>query len=417
MIRTGSIVTGKRRGRDCFGGRIWRFLTFGTFAFASAMSTETAWGAGTIGVPACNGTVGHHDSWAEGGVRGAPNTHVTAVERFTPPAYPYNYEQVCLVWYRNDFVGEDDCAFEIVFYDDDGPFGLPGTLLAAIPVIARDVPTGSYQQFSFDVSSAGVQILHDDVYIGARWSVSSSADNTLAFDESPATGLQHGFWYSNADQTWYAIQSIGGWTDYKSLLISVRGSMQDCNSNQISDPVEVMNGFAPDCNGNLLPDSCDSNADGDAHPDDCDNCDFAANDGQEESDGDGPGDACDNCPFVANASQEDDDGDGVGNACDNCLSAANGDQADADGDGRGDACDNCPGVVNAGQEDVDGSGVGDACESGAAVLDNGEVVGEGEAADACCGAGSGMTVAPLMLMGGPLLRRRVRRMAFRARMA
>jgi hypothetical protein len=141
--------------------------------------------------------------------------------------------------------------------------------------------------------------------------------------------------------------------------------------------------------------------DGDAVPNDSDNCPTIPNPGQEDNDGDGEGDACDddvdgdtvpndtdNCPTIANPNQEDNDGDGEGDACDddddgdtipdisdNCPLVANPGQEDSDGDGDGDACDddddgdaipdisdNCPLVANPGQEDSDGDGEGDACD-------------------------------------------------------
>ncbi len=57
-------------------------------------------------------------------------------------------------------------------------------------------------------------------------------------------------------------------------------------------------------------------ADGDAVPDERDNCPLDANPGQTDGDGDGLGDACDNCRLEPNPEQIDTDADGVGDACD-----------------------------------------------------------------------------------------------------
>lgn len=70
-------------------------------------------------------------------------------------------------------------------------------------------------------------------------------------------------------------------------------------------------------------------SDGDGVADEADNCPLAANPEQSDLDGDAHGDACD----------DDDDGDGVADADDVCPTVSDPLQSDADGDGRGDACD------------------------------------------------------------------------------
>lgn len=76
--------------------------------------------------------------------------------------------------------------------------------------------------------------------------------------------------------------------------------------------------------------------DADTRPDVTDNCQMAANFGQEDRDADGIGDVCDRFP---DDPANDVDGDGFGVLADNCATAANATQKDWDDDGLGDACD------------------------------------------------------------------------------
>jgi hypothetical protein len=132
----------------------------------------------------------------------------------------------------------------------------------------------------------------------------------------------------------------------------------DCNLNSQLDRCDILDGISHDCDGDLKPDECEVNADGDLYIDDCDKCRLVASENNADTDRDFLGDVCDNCPTVANANQADLDADGRGDACDddidndgvvnvldNCLIISNADQADADGDHFGDACDACPGTV------------------------------------------------------------------------
>ena len=98
----------------------------------------------------------------------------------------------------------------------------------------------------------------------------------------------------------------------------------------------------------------DGDRDGDAIPDEGDNCPDAWDPSQIDADGDGLGDACDPCPIDPDSvdceppSADDFDADGVPNDTDNCPSVSNADQLDSDGDLKGDACDACPEDANPG---------------------------------------------------------------------
>ena len=100
------------------------------------------------------------------------------------------------------------------------------------------------------------------------------------------------------------------------------------DKNNVSIPIDALNRAyvvvshdGPD-GGTIIGDSsgeiftCAMDADSDLVPDGADNCDNAANFGQEDGDSDTVGNACDNCPAQANANQTNTDGDGSGDVCD-----------------------------------------------------------------------------------------------------
>ncbi len=89
--------------------------------------------------------------------------------------------------------------------------------------------------------------------------------------------------------------------------------IDDCNQNGVDDFEDLDNGTSDDCDGNDLPDECQTDTDGDGVIDPCDTC--AGDDDKLDSDLDGLADCLDNCPNNANADQTDSDGDGVGDAC------------------------------------------------------------------------------------------------------
>ncbi|MEZ5357469.1 MAG: thrombospondin type 3 repeat-containing protein [Candidatus Zixiibacteriota bacterium] len=167
----------------------------------------------------------------------------------------------------------------------------------------------------------------------------------------------------------------------------------------VADGDQDSDGYADDCDncpyaynpgqddndGDYAGDVCDLDDDNDGVEDATDNCHFVSNSDQSDLDSDGEGDLCDactdpdedgygnpdlpmttcdidNCPDVYNPLQEDADSDGVGDACDNCPSDYNPGQEDTDGDGYADACDNCESIYNPDQTDTDSDGFGDVCD-------------------------------------------------------
>ena len=128
--------------------------------------------------------------------------------------------------------------------------------------------------------------------------------------------------------------------------------------------------------GDTFGDACDTDDDNDGVLDELDNCPLVSNPLQPDYDVDNLGDACDlddddddvpdaqdNCPYTFNPGvfdeatqtwiQADRDGDGIGDVCSN----------DIDGDGVSDGRDNCRDLPNPNQRDIDADGVGDACDA------------------------------------------------------
>lgn len=310
---------------------------------------------GIISIAACNGTTGHDDGSAESGLRPNFNEIVILVERFTPTTYPFEYQQVCVAIRRGASGSNVNMNFDLVFYDDNGAMGAPGTSLASLPMTATNIPFSDYQLYSYDISAQHIRINDGSAYIGLKWSTSIANDYSIGMDQSAGTAPQTGYWSNSNGGFWSLIPSVSMvWQNYKSMILRVAGIV-DCNANLIADATDIANGTSKDCNANGVPDECESDA----------------------------------------------DADGTIDACDNCPNAANADQADSDGDGLGDACDNCPTVANASQEDTNGDGVGDACPGFTPIGQ----AGTGSPAG-CCGAGSEVLITPLLALGLVRLRRR-----------
>jgi hypothetical protein len=146
----------------------------------------------------------------------------------------------------------------------------------------------------------------------------------------------------------------GGDLDYDDIMFVVETTGiviadEDLDDDGIDDVDDncptVPNTDQTDTDGDGMGDACDAcpidatgDTDGDGVCDSDDNCAYDSNADQLDSDADLAGDVCDVCPLDAD---DDLDGDGVCGDVDNCVDLANSDQTDSDSDGAGDACDDC----------------------------------------------------------------------------
>lgn len=158
----------------------------------------------TIGIPIrggedCGTGLVHDDGTFENGGSGNPAT-VTDVQinhRITPTLYPATLTTVCLAFTQNS--GNTTLNFDIEIYDDDGPNGEPGTLLATVPAQITAAPSyPDYRFYQFDVTAEGLNIADGSVFIGGRWNpVAPQNGIYLMFDETPATPVNPGYFQAN----------------------------------------------------------------------------------------------------------------------------------------------------------------------------------------------------------------------------
>jgi len=145
----------------------------------------------------------HDDGTAENAYGfGSAAVEGRMVQKFTPRLYPRTFTTVCIALLTNrPDVGTLD--FDLVVYDDDGPGGAPGTLLASKPAQADVVEPPSYpiaaRFAAFDIADLDLRVADGSVYIGARWQPGTQPGRYVAADESLSTPLSAGYTWANAD--------------------------------------------------------------------------------------------------------------------------------------------------------------------------------------------------------------------------
>lgn len=191
---------------------------------ASAQKAELALNpvVGPVGPPSigggnCAGGEIYDDGTAENGYSGNPAliSSFEGVQQFTPAAYPGTYDSVCVGLVS---LAGPNLDFEIEVRDDDGPGGVPGTLLGTVPVSVNTIPAGlPCAFFEVDITSLGLNIGSGSVFMGVRWNPMLFPSRFVCADESPATPLHLGFVNFNNPSQWQTTQTV--FPAYRAKLI------------------------------------------------------------------------------------------------------------------------------------------------------------------------------------------------------
>ena len=147
---------------------------------------------------------------------------VSIVEGFSVPQ-PRLLQQVCLSFYTQ---GPSSLDFGVIILDDDGPGGMPGTILGTVSATISGIPS-SFSPIvwhTVDLSSLNLT-LSGTVYIGVRWIPPSPFNILLIADESPATPLAPGYvFFTDNSTNWETLQSV--FYGYRSMMIRPQFEVQ-----------------------------------------------------------------------------------------------------------------------------------------------------------------------------------------------
>jgi hypothetical protein len=155
-------------------------------------------GAAKTVTSSCSGGVVYDDgSWDAGYGLGSNGA---AVMKLDLPGGSTGIDQACICFVRNSS-GPSSMNFSVVVYDDDGPGGQPGTLLATVPATATGLLVNTAGFFS--VATPGVTVPNTGVFVGAKW---GNVNVFICGDTS--TSQRTNFASTNGGSSWSSFGSI-----------------------------------------------------------------------------------------------------------------------------------------------------------------------------------------------------------------
>ena len=141
------------------------------------------------------------------------------VQRFTPPQYPYQVNQVCAC--LDGASGFSEWSTALVFLDDDGDNGGPGTALGSVPVTISISDAAICEFHTAEVTGDVPVITEGSVYIGWQYDTSAPPAVSHGIDKSNATQEQDVYYSRNGP--WTDVRN--DFDDIKALVLRVDGGL------------------------------------------------------------------------------------------------------------------------------------------------------------------------------------------------
>jgi hypothetical protein len=177
---------------------------------------------------------------------------VLYVQTFEPPQYPWTYDELCVSLYKPE--SNFTMNLDIVVYDDLGPDGGPGNLLAQEAKTNVPISANVYEYVSFSIAP---QVLTSGRrYFGVSWDPVAYPDVRIGVDWN-SNGVPPSTYYSYSDgETWREAQEGYGQQLF-ALLLRLNGapfcerkingsiSAQSPTWNRISSVTSSLNCDAP----------------------------------------------------------------------------------------------------------------------------------------------------------------------------
>jgi len=146
---------------------------------------------------------------------------VAYVQPFTPDSYPALVSSVCVAFLSNGPATQD---FEVLVYDDTGPAGTPGNLIASVPATATGIPANGAAFVRVDLGGYAISVASGNAYIGVAFDPLAPGNVFMAADTSGAPnpdGYQgHAQVWPGPMLSWSQLIDPGvGHPDFHSLLV------------------------------------------------------------------------------------------------------------------------------------------------------------------------------------------------------
>lgn len=163
----------------------------------------------------------HDDGTLENGHTGYYDS-TKLVIKMQPNEYPWLYTKVCIAWSKlYNYPDYPSFNYDIIVYDDNGPAGSPGDLVAIYPG-QQVIKIPNFPVYKWNASEVNIPALYEgSYYIGLRMDCNPYPGVFVMFDASPETPLWYCYHFDPI-KTWERNDSE--WINFRSSAIRTEGS-------------------------------------------------------------------------------------------------------------------------------------------------------------------------------------------------